>query len=836
MRAIRAVCVLLLVFASIAPGGVFAGTVHIVLSSDTSIWDNMEGGDTAYSFTQEFDPNTFSSRTGPVSAVFANSFRQAHADSYGTPFKISWFMHGGGWFQHGTNTTAVSTTYLIRKHWQDGIDEYGDELTYHFHHFKWSGSQWVMADQFADTIWDFDWVMSQMILDEGIIPASFRSGWNYMDNPYQQYLERWIPYRMEAGGWVTNFLPYHPSFTNYTQAGTMKGYEVRHYYMKDFTASVANAMFSAAETADRLVCVWSHQNESDFAQQIANVDANLKAAAASHPSVPFRYCTAVEGMQHWLGTTDHDAPAISLAQTTEGDLVTVTFSTNEPIYQQVPWIAAREYTGSYVRLDPIAITPLVWTFQYSRALLDRVAVAVTDLYGNPSIREIQDGSRRWCTQSEFFHSQITNVDIDSSGTSAVLATQSTSVLEQGEEGSVMPQVRRSYWLAQTFAPTTTSVSAVDVWSDVSAAGQFQVELRPLLPSGFPDDNASALLASGIGSFGATGTNLKVTAPLTYDRLMLDGRKYAILVRLLSGAATLRVNTTNPYAGGTLVRAFSLDWINIPNFDLVFAVRDGDGNLVILQDVSTAPAYASTRGVFVAQNVVLQRADVAEIELKLTSTPANNKIALQLRRTLPDGTPDLSWDAIVARASATAAAPGLIQIPCNWSLPEPAGTTYTLMAVAPEGGSSYELAASAGDTYPQGQAFQSDDLGLVTSLTGDLFFRVYSQAYCSTGSIIMTHDAEQRVEWTGVSVRDESPAGCSTAYRFRMADTMEDLNVCPWSSWKSGPEIVFQAGRVFRFIGVEAMMSGTAASTPTLWSVEVKHLPANTTGVSRWREY
>lgn len=289
------VSILALWIAMLQPRPAPAANVYVVLSSDTSIWNTISGG--LRVFENEFNFRVFTRRDAVMAGIFDPEFRAAHVDSAGQPFKITWFMLGGAYFTSGINTNSISTTYLIRRFWEPQILRDGDEVAYHFHHYNFTGSSWDMADTFLERTWDFDWTFSQALIDQSLYTVSFRSGWNYIDTPYENYLEAWIPFRLEGGGWMKNYVPYHPSFANYRQPGTMKGWEARHIYTKSFTPTVAGPIFAAAEAGqDQVVCIWSHENESDFVEQMADVDQVLQWAWADHPGAPFFYLTAREAM------------------------------------------------------------------------------------------------------------------------------------------------------------------------------------------------------------------------------------------------------------------------------------------------------------------------------------------------------------------------------------------------------------------------------------------------------------------------------------------------------------------------------------------------------------
>ncbi|MBN1902522.1 hypothetical protein JW926_14440, partial [Candidatus Sumerlaeota bacterium] len=278
----------------------YANTVYIILGSDTSIWNNTKGVSVENAYANEFDPDVFTNPRGVFRDVMDESFRKAHTDSAEQPFKVTWFMLGGAYFTTGVNTNAVSSTFLINKYWGKDLERWGDEIGYHYHHYKWDGFHWVQADTFTERIGDFDWVFSQMMIDEHIYPVSFRAGWNYMDQDYQNYLEQWMPFRFEGGRWMSDFTPYHPSFTNYHIPGDMKGWEARHYLMSAFDKTQAYKIFKiAASGKPQGVCIWSHQNDKDFIRQIADACDNLRNAWIGNTEVKYFFCTAKEAMTYY---------------------------------------------------------------------------------------------------------------------------------------------------------------------------------------------------------------------------------------------------------------------------------------------------------------------------------------------------------------------------------------------------------------------------------------------------------------------------------------------------------------------------------------------------------
>jgi hypothetical protein len=440
-------------------------TVYVILGSDTSVWG----------ITDQVGPadwDVFENREKMVSRIYEPEFRHRYVDSLGTPFKMTWYMHGGGWFTTANNSTPISATYHLRKNWGTDILKWDDTYELHYHHFTYDEETgWEMAPTFAETIPDYEWTVSEMILEEDLFITSFRSGWNYMDNPYQQYLERWVPFRME--GVQTNYLPYHPSFTNYREPGEMKGWEVRHDYMASITPARIERVFKSASigNSDRVVCLWSHQNETDFPEQIAYTDELLHEMELKYPGTQFLYCSAKEAMQRWLGHTNPAPPPVTVVPIISGDTVNVEVITSDDIYQEQPWIAARRYDDRCVRLDSTKVSPGRWTFDYSKTEFDAVAVALSDIYGNEKIVPVDDGSKRWTVQSEFIKASPVQVDFDTSPTLVMLQKEDDVYHTNGSLVFEHQISLNSEWQSIEVVGTSTPGTAIKTRFKIAATHQ-----------------------------------------------------------------------------------------------------------------------------------------------------------------------------------------------------------------------------------------------------------------------------------------------------------------------------------------------------------------------------
>src|SRR5262249_33072890 len=143
---------------------------------------------------------------------------------------------------------------------------------------------WNQSRTFHECRADFDLALAQSLIEEGMFPVSFRSGWHYMDNEWQQYLDELLPFSLHnfspnvrgdpvepydnVYDWskaTLAFIPFHPSTTNYQLAGDGIGWNVRSVKMPSVTQAIMNQMFAqAAGGTNQVACFWAHLPEVDY--------------------------------------------------------------------------------------------------------------------------------------------------------------------------------------------------------------------------------------------------------------------------------------------------------------------------------------------------------------------------------------------------------------------------------------------------------------------------------------------------------------------------------------------------------------------------------------------
>ncbi|HEX9974693.1 MAG TPA: hypothetical protein VGD14_21695, partial [bacterium] len=391
-----------------------AGKVYLVLGSDTAIWDGMDVGKYYCYYTIDL----YTDPAQNAYKVMDPAFRARFIDSFGQPLKMTWWMMAGNIFRYATNRNMpipnIMTMYLMQKYHGDAVRQTGDELSLHYHTFGWTDYNsdgiwwWNQTLTFNECRDDFDFTLCQFLLEEKVFPVSYRSGWHFMDNDWQHYLDQILPYSMHNDypndridttepldntyHWSLSpkeWVPFRPSPENYQIPGDGPGWNVRsaHLSTTRYRDDLHEIFKKANEGVDQVACIWGHLPETDFLENIQKIDSVAHHLAAQYPAVKFHYCTAIEAMQRWLETNDSEAPVLTIEEQQAGDEVTFIIRTNEPIFQTQPFVAVKDIYERYFILPCNAIGKNEWrtSQSLSKNILAKVGVAVCDTVGNQSM-------------------------------------------------------------------------------------------------------------------------------------------------------------------------------------------------------------------------------------------------------------------------------------------------------------------------------------------------------------------------------------------------------------------------------------------------------------------
>ncbi len=395
------------------------GIVYLVLGSDTAIWSGMSTN----RYNNFYDVGLYTNPSRNAYAVMDPLFRSQFLDSYGNPLKMTWWMMAGNIFRYASNTNVpfpnIMTLYLMKKYHGENLILNGDELTLHYHTFFWSDYDgdgeyfWNQSKTFNESKEDFKFTLAQFLLEEEVFPVSFRSGWHYMDNDWQHYLDQFVlPYSLHNDyphkrlldeepidnifDWSKappTWIPYNPSYANYQIPGDGKSWNVRSAsFQRTIAINLIDSIFAAAQDGtDQVACIWAHLPESDFLYNIEKIDSLVQSANSKYEDVTFKYCTAVEAMQLWQESEDQSPPIITLTENEESDEISFNIQTDENIFQSRPFIAVKNIYNDFRVADAIKVGTNNWRTSESfvKSEIVKVGVTVTDDLGNQAMEFIE---------------------------------------------------------------------------------------------------------------------------------------------------------------------------------------------------------------------------------------------------------------------------------------------------------------------------------------------------------------------------------------------------------------------------------------------------------------
>jgi len=387
--------------------------IRLVLGSDTAIWDGLSTS----RFNNTYNPALYTDPEMNGYQVMSDEYRSKLVDSYGTPMKLTWWMMCGQVYRYATNTDCpipnIMTMYHMKQHHLPAIEQWNDELTLHYHTFLWSDYDndgrfwWNQALTFEESQDDFDYTLCQLLIEEENFFVSFRSGWHFMDNEWQTYLNELMPFSMHnALGSYKNdpteptnnnidwriapdqWIPYQPDPDNYQLPGGNSGWNLRSQHIGAINwANPLDSVFARASRGiEQVVCLWGHLPETDFCENLEKIDSVAHRLESQYGET-FEYCTAIEAMQTWLKTDDNIAPGMTLTESGSNDAFHVEISVSEPIFQKYPYVAVKDIYENYYKMECIPSGNLSWrtSLPLNKEQIVKIGVAVCDSVGNQTL-------------------------------------------------------------------------------------------------------------------------------------------------------------------------------------------------------------------------------------------------------------------------------------------------------------------------------------------------------------------------------------------------------------------------------------------------------------------
>jgi uncharacterized repeat protein (TIGR02543 family) len=357
-------------------------TVYVVFAVDSEMWSGHDpyiGSTTAHPI---MDMRAYS-RTSPltVAPVFDSNFRNSHRDSFGNTFKMTWFaemdyLMAQSSFVWADGSPAGVSGYtaihdILQNNWGTEMQLYGDSIENH-HHFMVYTDAWHVYDQGPDAGYpEYQmYALDHMILDRNFYPSDFRAGWNINKPALSNWLEQWIPF--DYGPTTGIWYPTQPvGETRWQTRSAASPYQ----------DEVNQAFAYASENGSAIYSLTFHDRDSmAYFIDVLQTYLNNAASNPAYSNVRFEYASATKAMQLALGFNDFTPPVFTITRTG----TTYTITSSEAVWQNHPYVALKEADGTYMHPTAVAVGTNTWTVDAS-ALLEKIGVAASDLYGNTGV-------------------------------------------------------------------------------------------------------------------------------------------------------------------------------------------------------------------------------------------------------------------------------------------------------------------------------------------------------------------------------------------------------------------------------------------------------------------
>ncbi len=423
-----------------------AGTVYVAFTIDTEPRDP-----SITTYNQNLNLTDYLPG-GLVDRLMQPSFRIHHLDRTGHPLVFSWFLLTQQ-LQCSSTSGDCSIIHEVMEPYRARADSLGDIYGWHYHHSDWTDTNhdgkhfWNQLRTFNGTEYGSgtdievaERMIAQLIIDKGVYPGPFRTGWSWENTDISDWLEDITPFdfsnlsplhsepasppptkgttgtltepEFNIFDWsrsTTDWTYYHPSATDYQSPGALKRYLFR---SSDSPATWDTAFIYAEMGADQLIVMFAHSyNLQSLIEQYL---LQLDLIADQHPDVVFRYVTALEGARRMIFDSTVPAPPVVSVNVSEDS---VTLVSDKPLFA-FPY-GALYINGDYQRVRPVDTTngPSLpdyysWTFDLcvplSQSENATFRIGGVDPYGNTFV-----------TSPIYFSSRIPSVCGDFNGDGTV---------------------------------------------------------------------------------------------------------------------------------------------------------------------------------------------------------------------------------------------------------------------------------------------------------------------------------------------------------------------------------------------------------------------------------
>lgn len=391
------------------------GTVFVVMGIDAESRQL-----SAYAYHQILNLVDFDT-LGSVGRVMREDFRNRYIDSYGGVVQFTWFAST---HQAYAESDQRDGTILFEKlkQYAKPMAAYGDMIGWQYFHADWESTdtslehgRWRQLTTFYGAKYlhgldsaQAEQMVSRIILEHGIYPTVFRSGWSWESNELSAWLDDLVPFDFSnaaplksvagdsdatADGSVFDWSKapadwswYHPDREDYQLPDEMQRTIFRIWPVRRQSDLGLGMAFAKANQGQHMLVCFYAPSYGDLDKFCRVVHAGLELGTQEFPGVYYKYVSAFEAAKRMLQLTDMNAPKLTIFR--QNDFVVVT--SDKPLIA-CPYGAVKDTSGRYFRVYPMEQSSdqthgaFTWTFDLAKIPYAEFAIGACDQSGNAVI-------------------------------------------------------------------------------------------------------------------------------------------------------------------------------------------------------------------------------------------------------------------------------------------------------------------------------------------------------------------------------------------------------------------------------------------------------------------
>ncbi|MFH1978486.1 MAG: hypothetical protein ABIJ92_04115 [Candidatus Aenigmatarchaeota archaeon] len=294
-------------------------------------------------------------------------------DSFGNQAKLTWYLQSdASYCEYWGNCGLIHD--LLMGNWSEEIEDFGDDLEWHYHHVKKCGSgSYPQHYDFKGHEYLAENALNHLLIDKEFFPSSYRAGWVWEDNDLSNWLDDIVPFDFTnlapfrrnstiydgcwwswydwVDGTIYNYdwsrapvdsSPYHPSVDDYQTPGDT---DRTIFYCNPFGEYPEKSFEYAQQNGVGVYCTYTHE-DGIRPRYLESEKAKLDALSQEY-GIPYKFVTADEAARSLLGMGDDDIAPEIYTRTWGSNGVEVIFS--EEIYGE-PYATIKKSDGTYERV------------------------------------------------------------------------------------------------------------------------------------------------------------------------------------------------------------------------------------------------------------------------------------------------------------------------------------------------------------------------------------------------------------------------------------------------------------------------------------------------------